>query len=330
MSCNLTGRNLLTLMDYEPEEIKYLLDSARTFQRLKRAGEFPKPLQNKNLAFIFLKPSCRTRSAAAVASADVGATATILGAEEIRFGIKESLQDIARVLGRMFDGIGIRGFAHQTIRTVAEFAGVPVWNYLCDQYHPTQVLADLMTIQAAFGEIRGIKIAYVGDGRNNMVRSLVIGAVKMGLDFRIVAPPSLHPSEKELQRINGAGSGMARVYEDIADGVRDCQVIYGDTWVSMGEEDIVQERIEQLSGYKISMDTMAATHRDDTILLHCLPALHDNGTEFAEQYSGVLDVDDDVFEGPQSRVFDQAENRMHTIKALMVATIVENSVWAED
>lgn len=321
MPFNLRGRSLVTDFDFNAGELQHLLDIAISFKQQKKVGIFPRVLQNKNVAFIFLKPSCRTRTSSVVATSDLGASAEIFSAEEIRFGIKESVKDIARVFGRMFDGIGVRGFEHETIQSINTYAGVPVWNLLCDKYHPTQVLADLMTIAEVFGSLSGIKIAYVGDGRNNMARSLVIGAVKMGMDVRIVSPDALSPDPDMIRNALEHGTGKVSVSRDPAEGLNGCQVIYGDIWVSMGEEAIAKERISALQGYKVTSQMMALTGRSDTIYLHCMPALHDDKTEFAKSYPLALDVDDSVFESPQSLVFEQAENRMHTIKALMALTI---------
>ena len=220
---------------------------------------FNRNLTSRNVAVIFLKQSCRTRSAVAVAAADEGANVEILPHEEIRFGIKESVKDIARVLGRMFDGIAFRGFEHQVVRDLAEHAGVPVWNCLCDQYHPTQVLADFMTIQEEFGRLRGLRMAYVGDGRNNMARSLVIGSIKMGIDLRVVAPKALQPDLDSLRKVYQPApgeTGRVRVTADLAEGLADCDLVYGDVWISMGEEDLVEERVKLLRDYKVTRDVM--------------------------------------------------------------------------
>jgi ornithine carbamoyltransferase len=324
MPVNLKGRSLLSLKDFSRAEIRQLIESSIEFERLKRARVFPRNLVNRNIAVIFLKPSCRTRSAVAVAAADEGGNVQVLPHEEIRFGIKESVRDVARVLGRMFDGIAFRGFEHQVIAELAEHAGVPVWNCLCDLYHPTQVLADLMTIQEELGHLSGVRIAYVGDGRNNMARSLAIGSIKMGIDLRVVAPPPLQPDMDalaETYRPAPGETGRVRVTADLAEGLRDSDVVYGDVWVSMGEEALIEERIAVLRDYQVTPQVMDLTKNPATIYLHCLPSLHDMNTEFARQHPDVMEVADEVFEGPQSRVFDQAENRMHTLKSLMVATI---------
>ena len=324
MPPNLKGRSFLSLKDFSRAEIVQLVESSIEFKHLKRARVFPRNLVNRNIAVIFLKPSCRTRSAVAVAAADEGANVEVLPHEEIRFGIKESVHDVARVLGRMFDGIAFSGFEHQVIADLAQNAGVPVWNCLCELYHPTQVLADLMTIQEELGRLSGVRVAYVGDGRNNMARSLAIGCIKMGVDLRVVAPAPLQLDRDELARVYTRApgeTGQLRVTADLAEGLRDCDIVYGDVWVSMGEEELVEERVSVLRDYKVTPEVMDLTKNPATIYLHCLPSLHDMNTEFAEQHPDALEVADDVFEGPNSRVFDQAENRMHTLKALMVATI---------
>ncbi len=324
MAVNIKGRSLLSLKDFGRDEIKHLIDGGIEFKRLKRAGIFPRNLANKNIALIFLKASCRTRTAVAVAAADEGANLEILRHEEIRFGKKESVRDVARVLGRMFDGIAFRGFDHSIIEDLAQHAGVPVWNCLCDLYHPTQVLADFMTIQEEFGKLAGVRVAYVGDGRNNMARSLAIGAIKLGVDLRIVAPVPLQLSAESLRSLYSAlpgETGQVRMTADLQEGLADCDIVYGDVWVSMGEEDLVEERIELLRDYKVTSEVMALTKNPAAIYLHCLPSLHDLESEFGREHPVALEFSNVVFEGPNSRVFDQAENRMHTLKSLMVATL---------
>lgn len=323
MPISLKGRSLLTLRDFAPEEIGLMVDTAADLKAAKRSGVFPRRLENRNIAMIFEKPSMRTRASFAVAAADEGANLEVLPPEDIRFGQKESIKDISRVLGRLFDGIVWRGFAHDTVRELAEHSGVPVWNALCDTYHPTQVLADLLTIREVFGHIRGAKLCYVGDGRNNLARSLMIGATKVGVDLRILAPAQLQPSEalvKDLMSEASVGANIL-VTEQAERALDECQAVYGDVWVSMGEENLISERIALLSDFKITPELMAMTGRPDTIFLHCLPALHDLSTEFARQHPELREVSDEVFEHPQSRVFDQAENRMHTAKAVMVLTV---------
>ncbi len=237
---------------------------------------------------------------------------------------KENVADTARVLGRMFDGIEFRGFEHVTVETLAEHAGVPVWNGLTDQWHPTQILADVLTVQEEFGRLEGLALAYLGDGRNNMAKSLMVGCAKLVMDVRVVAPASLHPDAellKMVQAIAAETGGRVHVTADLAAGVECAHAVYTDVWASMGEEDLIAERIRLLGPYKITAEMMAATGRSDTIFLHCLPSFHNLDTEVSRKYPDIREVEDEVFEGPQSRVFDQAENRLHTIKAVMVATL---------
>ena len=324
MAFNLRGRHLLTLADYTPKEIEYLIDSAIEFKRLKNAGMFPKNLQNKNIALIFEKPSTRTRCAFVVAAIDEGAHPEYLGKNDIQIGKKESIADTAKVLGRMFDGIQFRGFHHETVEELAAHAGVPVWNGLTDSYHPTQILADFMTVKEEFGHLRGIRFAYVGDGRNNMANSLMIGAAKLGMDFRIVAPASLYPEaavQERCQAFAAASGASITLTDKVDEGVVDADVIYTDVWASMGEEDQIPARIALLKPYQVNAKMMAQTGNPNCIFLHCLPSFHDDRTQLAQTYPDILEVTDEVFSGPASRVFDEAENRMHTIKAVMVATL---------
>jgi ornithine carbamoyltransferase len=320
---SLKGRSLLTLRDFDAHEIAHMIDTAADLKAAKRSGVFPRRLLGKNVALIFLKPSARTRAAFAVAAADEGANLEVLPPHDIRFGEKESVKDIARVLGRYFDGIAFRGFEHERVREIATWAGVPVWNALCDLYHPTQVLADLLTVREVFGRIRGVRLAYVGDGRNNLARSLMIGAAKMGVDLRILAPPELSPSPELVKDLMNEAAVGARILvtREPHEALDGCDAVYNDVWVSMGEEHLLEERVRLLRGFKVTPRLMAMTGRPDTIYLHCLPALHDESTEFARAHPEVCEVADEVFESPQSRVFDQAENRMHTAKAVMVLTL---------
>lgn len=328
MAFNLKGRHFLKLLDYTPEEINYLLELSAELKRLKYAGIRPRNLEGKNIALIFEKPSTRTRCAFVVAASDEGAHADYLGKDDIQLGKKESVADTARVLGRMFDGIQFRGFKHETVEELAKYAGVPVWNGLTDKYHPTQILADFLTIIEHKGHLRGIKFAYVGDGRNNMANSLMIGSAKMGLDFRIVAPKALFPEEQlvdQARRIAAETGAKITLTDSIDEGIQGVDVIYTDVWVSMGEEDQFAERIAQLKAYQVNM-AMINKAAPDVIFLHCLPAFHDRKTIVGEQVyqeHGLqeMEVTDEVFESKYSKVFDQAENRMHTIKAVMVATI---------
>ncbi len=328
MAFNLKGRHLLSLEDYSKKEIEYLIDLASELKRQKYAGIRPRNLEGKNIALIFEKPSTRTRCAFVVAAVDEGAHPEYLGKGDIQLGKKESVADTAKVLGRMFDGIQFRGFSHDTVVGLAENAGVPVWNGLTDKFHPTQILADFLTIFEHKGYLKGIKFAYVGDGRNNMANSLMIGAAKVGMDFRIVSPASLFPEDalvaKALDYAEESGATIT-VTDSVDEGVEDVDVIYTDVWVSMGEEEQFEERIKLLKPYQVNKDMMDKAH-PEAIFMHCLPAFHDQetivGREIKEKYGlEEMEVTDEVFKSKQSVAFDEAENRMHTIKAVMVATL---------
>lgn len=323
MAINLNGRHFLRLEDFTPEEIQYLLDLSADLKRLKRAGVKPRNLEGKNVALIFEKASTRTRCAFVVACIDEGAHPEYLGKGDIQLGKKETVKDTARVLGRMFDGIQFRGYKHETVEELAKYAGVPVWNGLTDKYHPTQVLADFQTVIENFGRLKDIGFAYLGDGRNNMANTLMIGAAQMGMDFRIVAPKSLFP-EKELvqsaERYARETGARITLTEDVEKGVKGADVLYTDVWASMGEEAEMAARIKLLKPYQITMKMMKATGKESPIFLHCLPAFHNHDTEVSREI-GAMEVTDEVFESKHSKVFDQAENRLHTIKAVMVATL---------
>lgn len=324
MAFNLKGRHLLTLADFSPQEIQFLIDLAIKLKADKYAGVYGKNLEGKNIALIFEKPSTRTRCAFVVACVDEGAHPEYLGKNDIQFGKKETVADTARVLGRMFDGIQFRGFAHATVEGLAQHAGVPVWNGLTDAYHPTQVLADFQTIKEEFGYLKGIKLAYAGDGRNNVANSLMIGASKMGMDFRIVAPESLFPDKSLVERCSDwadQSGGKITVTADVAHGVANADAIYTDVWASMGEEDKIPERIALLKDYQVNEAMLEKTGNENVIFLHCLPAFHNPDTDVSTKFPDICEVSDGVFEGPHSRVFDEAENRVHTIKAVMVATL---------
>lgn len=312
MGMNLRGRSLLTLKDFTPNEIEYLLDLAEDLKRKKRMGIKGELLQGKNIALIFEKPSTRTRCAFTVACIDEGAHPEYLGKDDIQLGHKESIEDTARVLGRLFDGIQFRGFKQETVEKLAQYSGVPVWNGLTDTYHPTQILADLLTIKEKFGDLKGIRFVYTGDGRNNMANSLMIGSAKMGMDFVIAAPKELWPEEslvEECKLFAEASKGKITITEDVQSAVEGADVIYTDVWCSMGEEEKSEERIKLLKPYQVNTSLMKKTGKDHTIFMHCLPAVKGN------------EVTEEVFEGKASVVFDEAENRMHTIKAVMVATL---------
>ena len=328
---NLYKRNLLTLLDYTEEEINYLLDLAQDFKKKKHEGIETPYLKGKNIVLLFEKDSTRTRCSFEVAAYDLGMHATYLGPTGSQMGKKESIKDTARVLGRMFDGIEYRGFKQETVEELANYAGVPVWNGLTEKYHPTQILADLMTIKGHKGHLKGIKMAYLGDARYNMGNSLMIGASKMGLDFRAVAPRELWPSEDLVAKCNEAcaiSGGKVTLTESIDEGVKDCDVIVTDVWVSMGEPDSVwAERIKMLKPYQVNQELMNKAKKD-AIFLHCLPSFHNLetkvGMEVYEKFGlNGLEVTEEVFEGKQSVVFDEAENRLHTIKAVVYATMVK-------
>jgi ornithine carbamoyltransferase len=317
MSADLKGRSLVSMRSHSREEVGLLLDTAAEARDLKRRGERPLRLAGRNIAIVFLKPSTRTRAAFVVAAADEGAHPEVLRAEDIRFGVKESVKDIARVLGRLYDGIAFRGHGDEVLEALVEHSGVPVWNALTERFHPTQALADMMTVRDEFGTLEGLTLTYVGDGRNNVVRSLGIAAAKTGFALRILAPAELQLSAEEITELGGDVSTT----DDPRVALDGAAAVYSDVWVSMGEEGELERRIELLRDFKVTEDLMALTGRDDTIYLHCLPAYHDMDTEFARAHPDVREVDDAVFEGPRSRVFDQAENRMHTAKAVMLASL---------
>lgn len=324
MPVNLKSRHFLTMKDNTPEEIDYLLSLSCKLKADKYAGIRARNLEGKNIALIFEKPSTRTRCAFVVACVDEGAHPEYLGKDDIQLGKKETVKDTARVLGRMFDGIQFRGFSHDTVEGLAKWAGVPVWNGLTDLYHPTQVLADFQTVLEQFGKLKGIRFAYVGDGRNNMANSLMIGAAKMGMDYRIVSPRSLFPSQElvnECQGYTRERNGKITVTDDLAEGVKDADVIYTDVWASMGEEDKIPERIALLKPYQVNAAMFAKTGNPDAIFLHCLPSFHDHNTALAKKFPEILEASDEIFESVRSKVFDEAENRVHTIKAVMVATL---------
>ncbi len=330
MEINLKGRSFLKLSDFAPEEINYLLNLSSKLKETKKQGKRPRNLDGKNIALIFEKSSTRTRCAFMVAAIDEGAHPEFLGKNDIQLGGKETTKDTARVLGRMFDGIEYRGFDHETVEILAEHSGVPVWNGLTDKYHPTQVLADLLTIKEIKGNLAGMKMVYVGDGRNNIANSLLIGASKMGLDFRILSPKELFP-EKEIidkaREIIKESGGKLTITDHIDDGVKDADIIYTDVWVSMGEEDEFEERINLLKSYSVTMDMIKKADKD-VKFMHCLPAFHNRETELGEKVYRdfgleFMEVSEEVFESQHSIVFEQAENRLHTIKAIMVATLGE-------
>lgn len=329
LSSQLKGRSFLTLKDFSPEEIRLLIDTAHEFKRMKKAGEPHRYHQGKNIALLFEKTSTRTRCAFTVAANDLGVAPEFLGKDDIQLGKKESVEDTAKVLGRMFDGIEFRGFKQETAKQLADFSGIPVWSGLTDIWHPTQILADFMTIEEHLGKLRGVKLAFVGDGRGNMADSLLIGSAKMGLDFRIVAPNELHPALEvmdEARRYAEESGAVLTVTDNIAEGVAGADVLYTDVWVSMGEEDQYEQRIGLLKYFQVNRAVLDMTGNPDVKFMHCLPAFHDLSTETGqkihEQYGlDCMEVTDEVFRSPNSIVFDEAENRMHTIKAVMALTL---------
>lgn len=329
MAYNLKGRNLLTLKDFSKEEIDYLITLSEDLKAKKRAGIRGESLEGKNIALIFEKPSTRTRCAFAVAAKDEGGMPEYLGKNDIQLGKKETVADTARVLGRMFDGIEFRGYEHQTVEILGQYAGVPVWNGLTDLYHPTQILADFLTLKENFGKLEGLNLVYTGDGRNNMANSLMVGSAIMGLNYTIVAPQELWPEPElveECKELAAKSGAEIKLTADVETGVKGADAIYTDVWVSMGEESEFEKRIELLNPYQVNMEMIKLTENPDVIFLHCLPAYHntetENGQKIFEEYGlEEMEVSEEVFESKYSKVFDQAENRMHTIKAVMTATL---------
>lgn len=329
MAKSLRGRSLLTLADYSQAEIQLLLDTAAKYKALKKAGTAHREFEGKNIALLFEKASTRTRCAFVVAAYDLGIHPEFLGKDDIQLGKKESIEDSAKVLGRMFDGIEFRGFAHATVAELAKHAGVPVWNGLTDLAHPTQILADFLTIQEHVGDLKKVKLVFVGDGRNNVANSLMEGAAKMGIDFRIAAPKELFPDPALVRAAKAfaAKSGAKlTITDNLSAAVKGADVIYTDVWVSMGEEDRFAERIGLLKKYQVTMKMLKSTGKSKVKFMHCLPAFHDRLTAVGEQiYQAYglecMEVTDEVFRSKHSVVFDQAENRLHTIKAVMALTM---------
>lgn len=331
MAINLKNRSFLKLLDFTPAEIQYLLDLAAELKAAKKAGTEKKTLTGKNIALIFEKTSTRTRCSFEVAAYDQGAHVTYLGPTGSQIGIKESMKDTARVLGRMFDGIEYRGFAQTTVEQLAEYSGVPVWNGLTNEFHPTQILADFLTMREHSSKpLSQVSYAYLGDARYNMGNSLLVGGAKMGMDVRIVAPKALQPAPElvaECRKVAAETGARITITDDVAAGVKGCDFIYTDIWVSMGEPDEVwKERIAMLKPYQVNAELMAKTGNPSCKFMHCLPSYHNRETKAGEevfQKFGMdgVEVTEDVFESAASIVFDEAENRMHTIKAVMVATL---------
>ena len=325
---DLKGRNFLTLKDFTPEEITYLLDLAADLKEKKKSGVPVDHYHGKNIALIFEKTSTRTRCAFEVAAHDMGMGTTYLDPSGSQIGKKESIEDTARVLGRMYDGIEYRGFGQEIVEDLAKYAGVPVWNGLTNEYHPTQMLADMLTIRENFGELKGRKLVYMGDARFNMGNSLMIGCAKMGLHFVACAPKAYWPAPELVEKCKAiaAETGATITLSDDTDAVKDADVVYTDVWVSMGEPvEVWAERIEALAPYQVNTELMAKA-KPTAVFMHCLPAYHDHktavGKEMGEKFGrDAMEVTDEVFTGPQSIVFQEAENRMHTIKAVMAATL---------
>jgi len=331
MAFNLRNRNFLKLLDFTPQEIKFLLELSADLKKAKYAGTEQQRLQGKNIVLLFAKDSTRTRCAFEVAALDQGAHITYIGPSGSQMGKKESMKDTARVLGRMYDGIEYRGFGQDIVEELGKYAGVPVWNGLTNEYHPTQILADFLTMMEFNDKpLRNISFAYMGDARNNMGNSLMVGAAKMGMDFRSVAPKEFHPSQELIDTCNEIAKetgAKITITDDVDEGVKSVDFLYTDVWVSMGEpEDAWKRRIEMMKPYQVNMDMVRKTGNPDVKFMHCLPAFHNRETSMGEeiyQKFGMpsMEVDEEVFESPYSIVFDEAENRLHTIKAVMVATL---------
>lgn len=325
---NLKGRDFLTLLDYTPEEIAYLVDLAAELKAKKKAGVLHDVLRGKNVALIFEKTSTRTRCSFEVAAHDLGMGSTYLDPTGSQIGKKESIADTAQVLCGMFDGIEYRGYGQEIVNELAKYSTVPVWNGLTNEFHPTQILADFLTIKEHFGKLAGLKFAYMGDARYNMGNSLMIGCAKMGLHFVACAPKAYWPAPELVEKCKAiaAGTGATITLSDDTDAVKDADVVYTDVWVSMGEPvEVWTERIEALAPYQVNTELMAKA-KPTAVFMHCLPAYHDHktavGKEMGEKFGrDAMEVTDEVFTGPQSIVFQEAENRMHTIKAVMAATL---------
>ncbi|WP_428770785.1 ornithine carbamoyltransferase [Treponema sp. HNW] len=326
---NLRGRNFLKLLDFTSDEIRYLLDLSAELKRMKMAGVSHRYLTGKNIVLLFEKTSTRTRCAFEVGAMDLGLGVTFLDPGSSQMGKKESIADTARVLGRMYDGIEYRGFSQKIVEDIARYSGVPVWNGLTDDFHPTQVLAALLTIEEKLGRLRGLNFTFMGDARNNVANSMMIGCAKMGLNFTACAPSHLYPKAeliREAEKIAAKTGSTLRFTSDIDEGASDTDIIYTDIWVSMGEPDSVwEERIAALKKYQVNKDLMAKA-KPTALFMHCLPSFHDTntsiGAEIAKKFGlPEMEVTDEVFESEQSVVFDEAENRMHTIKAVMYATL---------
>ncbi|WP_174705925.1 ornithine carbamoyltransferase [Tetragenococcus osmophilus] len=325
------GRSLLAEKDFTRKELEFLINFSLHLKDLKKRGIPHHYLEGKNIALLFEKNSTRTRSAFTTASIDLGAHPEFLGANDIQLGKKESVEDTAIVLGSMFDGIEFRGFKQETVEELAQYSGVPVWNGLTDQWHPTQMIADFMTVEEAFGQLEGLTLVYVGDGRNNMANSLLVTGAILGVNVRICSPKELSPTQEVVdyaEKFAKESGAQLMVTDNVAQGVKDANVLYTDVWVSMGEEEKFEERINLLKPYQINMDMVQKTGNQDNnlILLHCLPAFHDTKTRYGEMVSenfGIdeMEITDEAFRSKYAWQFEEAENRMHSIKAIMAATL---------
>ncbi|MDB1709994.1 MULTISPECIES: ornithine carbamoyltransferase [Enterococcus] len=322
------GRSFLAEKDFTKEELQYLIDFSQHLKGMKANNQPHRYLEGKNIALLFEKNSTRTRAAFTVAAVDLGAHPEFLGANDIQLGSKESVEDTAKVFGRMFDGIEFRGFSQQVVEDLANYSGVPVWNGLTDDWHPTQMIADFLTIQENFGELTGLTIAYCGDGRNNVANSLLVTSAILGVNIHVVTPKALQPEANIIEQAKAYAQHSGAkilVTDDVDQGVLGADVVYTDVWVSMGEEEKFQERIEQLLPYQVNQSLMEKTQNDQVIFMHCLPAFHDEQTIYgkkAAQAYGIseMEVTDEVFRSKYARQFDQAENRLHSIKAIMAVT----------
>ncbi|MCI1904194.1 ornithine carbamoyltransferase [Enterococcus hirae] len=323
------GRSLLAEKDFSKAELGYLIDFSIHLKALKKAGIPHRYLEGKNIALLFEKTSTRTRSAFTVASIDLGAHPEYLGKDDIQLGKKESVEDTAIVLGSMFDGIEFRGFKQDTVDQLAKYSNVPVWNGLTDKWHPTQMIADFMTVKENYGKLEGLNLVYLGDGRNNVANSLLVTGAILGVNIRICAPKSLFPAKDvvELAQNFAKNSGAQLMITDSVDqAVKGADVLYTDVWVSMGEEDKFAERVELLEPYQINMEMIKKADNDKLIILHCLPAFHDTNTIYGKEMKerfGIkeMEISDEAFRSKYARQFEQAENRMHSIKAIMAATL---------
>lgn len=329
MAVNLRGKNFLKLLDFSKDEIRYLIDLSKNFKNMKRAGIPHRYLEGKNIVLLFEKTSTRTRCSFEAAGMDLGLGVTYLDPGSSQMGKKESIEDTARVLGRMFDGIEYRGYSQKLVEELAEYAKVPVWNGLTDEFHPTQMLADMLTIEEKLGKLEGLNFTYFGDARNNMGNSLMVTCAKLGLNFTACAPKELFPDEKlvnKCREIAGQNNCSITLTENVLEGSKDANVIYTDIWVSMGEpEDVWETRIKLLKPYQVNRQVMESAAKD-AIFMHCLPSFHDTnttiGADIANKFGITeMEVTDEVFESEYSVVFDEAENRMHTIKAVIYATL---------